>query len=114
MLRNFFSTPNVIGRLLIVLLFVGGLIFAGAFNGFVVQTDAKSCCGGGTDVPIFSSGSNGCECLGVDDCGDSSCSGCSTATSCKPGCCTTATACNKCSAHCRNKDSDEYMCDGGC
>ncbi len=40
MLRNFFSTPNLLGRLLVILLFAGGLVFAGAFNGFVVETDA--------------------------------------------------------------------------
>ena len=54
MLRNFFSTPNVIGKLLLVLLFVGGLVFAGAFDGFVVETSAKSCCGGETDASVFS------------------------------------------------------------
>ncbi len=57
MLRNFFSTPNVIGRLLIVLLFVGGLVFAGAFNGFVVETDAQSCCGDRTDTSVLSDSS---------------------------------------------------------
>ena len=54
MLRNFFSTPNILGRLLIVLIFVGGVVFAGAFNGFVVETDAKSCCGGGSDASVLS------------------------------------------------------------
>lgn len=112
MLRNFFSPPNVIGRLLIVLLFVGGLVFAGAFNGFVAQTDAKSCCGG-ADAVNSSGSNNACNCIG-NGCGDTSCSGCSTATSCKTGCCTTADACNTCSAHCRNKNSDPYMCNGGC
>lgn len=50
MIRNFFSTPNVIGRLMIVLLFVGGVFYAGAFDGFVVETKASGCCGGGTDI----------------------------------------------------------------
>ena len=58
MIRNFFSTPNVLGRLLIVLLFAGGVVFAGAFDGFVVETEASSCCGGGIDDAIFSSSSN--------------------------------------------------------
>ena len=57
MLRNFFSTPNVIGKLLIVLIFIGGLVFAGAFDGFVVETSAKSCCGGETDASVLSSNS---------------------------------------------------------
>lgn len=55
MLRNFLSTPNILGRLLIVLIFAGGVIFAGAFDGFVVETQAKSCCGGGTDGSVLSS-----------------------------------------------------------
>ena len=55
MLRNFFSTPNVIGRLMIIMLFVGGVVFAGAFDGFIVETEASSCCGGGMDTAIFSS-----------------------------------------------------------
>ena len=58
MVRNFFSTANVMGRLMIVLLFVGGVVFAGAFDGFVVETEASSCCGGGTSMDIFSSSSN--------------------------------------------------------
>lgn len=64
MIRNFFSTPNVIGKLMIVTLFVGGVVFAGAFNGFVVETEASSCCGGGMDDAIFSSSGNNCDCLG--------------------------------------------------
>ena len=55
MIRNFFSTPNVLGRLLIVLLFVGGVVYAGVFDGFVVETEASGCCGGGTDASLFSS-----------------------------------------------------------
>ena len=50
MIRNFFSTPNVLGRLMIVLLLAGGLVFAGAFNGFVVESQASGCCGSGTDT----------------------------------------------------------------
>lgn len=53
MLRNFFSTPNLLGRLFVILLFAGGLVFAGAFNGFVVETKAESCCGGGTDASVL-------------------------------------------------------------
>ena len=40
---------------MIGLLFVGGVVYAGAFDGFVVETEASSCCGGGTDVSFFSS-----------------------------------------------------------
>lgn len=58
MIRNFFSTPNVIGRLVIVLFFAGGVVFAGAFDGFVIETEASSCCGGGMDAALFSSSGN--------------------------------------------------------
>lgn len=44
MLSTFLSAPKVLGRLLIVLTFVGGVVFAGAFGGFVGQTEAKTCC----------------------------------------------------------------------
>ena len=57
MIRNFFSTPNIIGKLVIALLFVGGVFYAGAFDGFVVETQASSCCGGETDTAHFSSSS---------------------------------------------------------
>lgn len=69
MIRNFFSTPNVLGRLMVILLFAGGLVFAGAYDGFVVETEASGCCGGGVDDAIFSS---------------SSC--CAPTKSCKSGC----------------------------
>ena len=55
MIRNFFAIPNVIGRLMIIMFFVGGVAFAGAFDGFVVETEASSCCCRGTDNAIFSS-----------------------------------------------------------
>ena len=73
MIRNFFSTPNIIGRLMIVLLFVGGVVYAGAFDGFVVETKASSCCGGETDASLFSSSNcnddppAACGCCGACD-----------------------------------------------
>ena len=89
MLRNFFSTPNVVGRLMIVLLFAGGVVFAGAFDGFVIETEASGCCGGGTSTEassccgsgtspdIFSSSS--CCDDEPDECGECGCyiAGCS-------------------------------------
>ena len=57
MIRNFFSTPNIIGRLMIALLFIGGVVYAGAFDGFVVETEASCCCGGETDTVLLSSSS---------------------------------------------------------
>ena len=53
--ENFLNRPNVIGRLMIALLFIGGVVYAGAFDGFIVESEASCCCGGGTDAVIFSS-----------------------------------------------------------
>ena len=75
MLKNFFNQPNALGRFVIVLLLAGGIVFAGAFNGFVVQTQASSCCGGGTDASLTSSS---CSCLP----GDYDCGNCETSSSC--------------------------------
>ncbi len=57
MIRNFFATPNIIGKLMIALLFVGGVVYAGAFDGFIVETEASCCCGGETDITLYSSSS---------------------------------------------------------
>lgn len=81
MLKNFLNQPNIIGKLMIALLFVGGVVYAGAFDGFVVETEASSCCGetntcgGGTDALVFSSS----ECCDEDPCGLCGCNiaGCS-------------------------------------
>ena len=113
MIRNFFSTPNVMGRLMIALLFAGGVIFAGAFNGFVIETEASSCCGGGMDDAIFSSSSCGtCTCLSGASCGSScdngKCSGsitntCPGSSNCSPsktGCTCDGTVCPKASQCC--------------
>ncbi len=50
MLKNFLNRRVTLGRLIVVLLFAGGLVFAGTFDGFVVKTEAEksSCCGGDT------------------------------------------------------------------
>ena len=117
MIRNFFSTPNLLGRLLIVMIFAGGVIFAGAFNGFVIETEASSCCGGGMDDAIFLSSSCGtCSCLTGTSCGSScdngKCSGsktntCPGSSDCSPsktGCTCDGKVCpnasNCCSAVC--------------
>lgn len=91
MIRNFFSTPNVIGKLMIVMLFVGGAVFAGAFDGFVVEIEASSCCGGGTSTDIFSS---------------SSC--CDTYTKSCPSGCDDSASCGPDDALCCSTKGDEY------
>ena len=64
MLKSFFSRPNVLLRLLVVLVFAGGLVFAGTFDGFVPKIQAESCCGGTevapTDEPVAPSKASGC------------------------------------------------------
>lgn len=47
MLRLFLSKPNTVGRLFVILLIGGSIIYAFAFDGFVVDTTASCCCGGG-------------------------------------------------------------------
>ena len=60
MLRNFFTQPNALRRLVLVLLLAGGVVFAGAFNRFVVQTQASNCCSSGTCVHTTLQASNCC------------------------------------------------------
>ena len=64
MLKSFFNCPNVLLRLLVVLVFAGGLVFAGTFDGFVPKIQAESCCGGTevapTDEPVAPSKASGC------------------------------------------------------
>lgn len=104
---------------MIVLLIGGGFVFASAFDGFVVRTEAKGCCGGGTEATFFSSDNNEesdpCDCLGQgDECSTSTCSDnsvdCEQATECHPNC----DDCNSCDAPCRNDDDSEYKCPENC
>ena len=51
MLKNVLNQHINLGRIILILLFAGGLVFAGTYNGFVVETEAEaSCCCGGTDA----------------------------------------------------------------
>ena len=50
MLKSFFSCPNVLLRLLVVLVFAGGLVFAATYDGFVVKAEAESCTCSGMDT----------------------------------------------------------------
>ena len=113
MIRNFFSTPNVIGKLMIALLFIGGVVYAGAFSGFVVETEATSCCGGetntcggGMDDAIFSSSGNNCDCLGgtkTCTCGNNpTCAG-STNDVCKAGCSPSQSNCSCDGTRCKKE-----------
>lgn len=128
MIRNFFATPNIIGRLMIILLFAGGIVYAGVFDGFVVETEASSCCGGGTDTFIFSSSEccdepDPCDCIGGSECSEEVCADenteCKKISSCHNDCgdCHLNEDGRPCGAnvHCSNEeDSDDYICGGGC
>ena len=70
MLKSFFSLPNIFVRLLVILVFAGGLVFAGTFDGFVPKTQTQSGCSG-TDVtttekPVAQTEASGCGCSGTD------------------------------------------------
>ena len=66
MVKNFFSRPNVFVRLLVVLIFVGGLVFAATYDGFSpkIQAENSSCCGGTdaapTEEPVAQAEVSGC------------------------------------------------------
>ena len=53
MLTNLLNRRVTLGRLILVLLFASGLIFAGTYSGYVVKTEAEnsSCCG--SDATCF-------------------------------------------------------------
>ena len=116
MIRNFFSTPNITGRLMIVLLFIGGVVYAGAFGGFVVETEASSCCGAGCGAgeDFFSSGSC-CNCEGNGDCGD--CPGDDACDGRGKGCsdkCNFSGECRECSGVCGGPTNKPLIkCSGG-
>lgn len=57
MLKSFFSRPSILVRLLVVLVFAGGLVFAATYDGFSpktqaesLKTESESCCCSGTDA----------------------------------------------------------------
>ena len=104
-MKAFFNTKSIVGRVLIVSLLAGGLVFAGAFavNIFVpTPTDAASCCGSVDQVttsddsssetgrccpemadPLTTSSS--CSC-GHSNCPDGSCSCGGSSKSCNSSC----------------------------
>lgn len=116
MLKNVLNRQISFGRISLILLFVGGLVFAGTYNGFVVETEAQtsccgstdaptaevSCCGGGTEVSKLSNAEVGdCFCIPA---GSSDCSYCEDSYDCKDEGYT-----NSCSENCAQKDNT-----GGC
>lgn len=142
MLKNLLNRRVTLGRLILVLLFAVGLVFAGTYDGFIVETEAeRSCCEDDTEVSAYADGPSvqpkvdsccGSELTDVSDRGpdasgdiseyndDEECTclgrGCGS-TSCSD--CETVTSCKKdcgcntCSAHCKNQNSDSTMCGDG-
>ena len=126
-MKAFFNTKSIVGRMLIVSLLAGGLVFAGtlAVNMFVpTPTDAASCCGGteqGTNPDGTSSEmgsccesndgtlttSSACSCVSNSSCPCSSGGSCGTKSGCSNGCSSSScgscdgTICSK-STPCRN------------
>ena len=50
MLKSFLSRPNILVRLLVVLVFAGGLVFAATYDGFSPKIQAESCACSGMDT----------------------------------------------------------------
>ena len=118
-MKAFFNTKSIVGRVLIVSLLAGGLVFAGAFavNMFVpTPTDAASCCGSvasGIDPDEISSEMESC--CGSNDTTLTTSSACScTGTSC--GSCSSSGACGSTKPGCPDgascKGTDGCSCDG--
>ena len=68
MLKSFLSRPNILVRLLVVLVFAGGLVFAATYDGFSPKIQAES---GKTDAapteePVAQTEASGCGCSGTD------------------------------------------------
>jgi len=112
MLKNVLNRQINLGRISLILLFAAGLVFAGTYNGFVVESEAQvsccgstdaptaetSCCGGGTEVSKLSNAA-------VGDCGcipdkESDCSYCEEASECEDEGST-----NSCGEDCKQKGS---------
>ena len=125
MIGNFFLTPNVIGRLMIALFFVGGVVFAGAFDGFIVETEVSNCCGGidtcsgATDAALFSSracDSQMCNC----GCYLMGCTDCEIIASCGGNCDCRSNppdmngVRDSCFAHCTGANSNKNNCENDC
>ena len=113
-MKAFFNTKSIVGRVLIVSLLAGGLVFAGtlAVNMFVpTPTDAASCCGsvnqvttsddssselenccGSKDTTLTTS--SACSCVSNSSCPCSSGGSCGTKSGCSNGC--SSSLCGSC------------------
>ncbi|MCE2413158.1 hypothetical protein J4G07_04070 [Candidatus Poribacteria bacterium] len=137
-MKAFFNTKSIVGRVLIVSLLAGGLVFAGAFavNIFVpTPTEASDCCGG-SESELATDGvssklegccgsakgnltvtSEPCNCMGNSTCSTSTCSSsssCSGTNSCKSGCGDNKGCGETCKPNIACKNSSAERCDGTC
>lgn len=130
MLKSFLSRPNVFVRLLVVLIFAGGLVFAGTYDGFfpktqaesggtdaaptaesVAQAEASGCCGAaaqeialnnsGTDKKVLLASSCGGSC-GYNNCRGAECQCGNTSWTCSCSTSCTRTVCNQAKYSCKS------------
>lgn len=121
MLKNVLNRQINLGRISLILLFAAGLVFAGTYNGFVVESEAQvsccgstdaptaetSCCGSGTEVSKLSNAAVGdCDCIPAPE---RDCSYCETDGACDDN----GNQTNSCHADCKQKGSCAE-CDPDC
>ena len=121
-LKKFLSQPNIVGSLLIALLFSAGVVFAFGFDGFNVQTasednleslllsTASGCCGYVPPCMCSASFEDNSTCDCPTDTTGGRCVG-------TVGCasdCTASTNCSTCQEgryRCKDANSDETLCE---
>ena len=88
MIHVFYKNRNTIGQFMVALIFLGTFGFLFTFDGFVLDSQASGCCGGGeaavtsfaadssgdygSDIPMDAPSSGGC-CGGEDNASDCKC-----------------------------------------
>ena len=111
MINVFYRNRNTIGQFMVALIFLGTFGFLFTFDGFVSESKASGCCGGGeaavtsfaadssgdfdSDVSMDAPAANGCECVqgsicsscaNAGDCGPETKDGCGGSCSCSDCC----------------------------
>ena len=84
MIHVFYRNRHTIGQFMVALMFLGTFGFLFTYDGFVAESTATSCCGGGeaavtsfaadssgdfdSDVPVDAPAANKCKCVQGTDC----------------------------------------------